>query len=282
MNTMMKRYSLLTLLIAITFPMAAQIFNFSLRTNNQQLIDEALSGAFIKINQSYELCDTIKDEHFGRNGKDYFNIIPFIGINTAKGLVFPSAMLEPWTYDSEYDEYKEQYKPITTASKYSVLNTDKVFDIDSSNQPASGTDITKYLCLLNDTIQQRSGLPIDTVPGIKNGWLIWLSSNTNLADTDSVRFTSIKKEIEVPIDGGYLHIEKPEISETVYGGVYVTPIQTSIGQLMFTLTGVLVLGEEGWVIDFPFIQQPQETKKLTPINDFPDRSKLNQLKKKKK
>ena len=57
MITMSKRYLALSLLIAITLPMAAQIFNFSLRTNNQQLIDEALSGAFIKINQSYELCD---------------------------------------------------------------------------------------------------------------------------------------------------------------------------------------------------------------------------------
>ena len=44
MNTMSKRYLALSLLIAITLPMAAQIFNFSLRTNNQQLIDEALSG----------------------------------------------------------------------------------------------------------------------------------------------------------------------------------------------------------------------------------------------
>ena len=282
MTPMRKRYFTLPLLIAITLPMAAQIFNFSLRTNNQQLIDEALSGAFIKINQSYELCDSVNDEHFGRNGKDYFNIIPFLGIATTKGFVFPSAMLEPWTYDSDYDEYKGQYKPLVSASKYSVLNTDKDLCLDISNQPASSTGITKYLCLLNDTIQQRSGLPIDTVTGIKNGWLIWLSSNTNLVDTDSVRFTSIKKEIEVPIDGGFLHIDKPEISETVYGGVYVSPIQTSIGQLTFTLTGVMVLDDEGWVIDFPFIQRPKETRNLTPINDLPERGKLNQLKKKKK
>lgn len=282
MITMSKRYLALSLLIAITLPMAAQIFNFSLRTNNQQLIDEALSGAFIKINQSYELCDSVKDEHFGRNGKDYFNIIPFIGINTDNGFVFPSAVLEPWVYDREYDEYKGQYKPITSASKYSALNTDKELGMDSSNRPVSGTGITKYLCLLTDTIQHQSGLPVDTVPGIKNGWLIWLSSNSNLADTDSVRYTSIKKEIEVPIDGGYLHIDKPEISETVYGGVFVTPVQTSIGQLTFTLTGVMVLDEEGWVIDFPFIHKPKESKTLTPINGLPDRGKLNQLKKKKK
>ena len=36
----------------VSLPTTAQIFNFSLRTNNQQLIDEALAGAFVRINQS--------------------------------------------------------------------------------------------------------------------------------------------------------------------------------------------------------------------------------------
>lgn len=59
----------------VALPATAQIFNFSLRTNNQQLIDEALSRAFVRINQSYELCDTVKDEHFGRDGKDNTSVI---------------------------------------------------------------------------------------------------------------------------------------------------------------------------------------------------------------
>lgn len=269
------------LLTLVALPATAQIFNFSLRTNNQQLIDEALAGAFVKVNQSYELCDTVKDEHFGRNGEDYFNIIPFLGINTEKGLVFPSAILEPWTYDGDFDEYKGQYKPITSSSKISVLNTNEDLGLAISEATVSGKSITKLLCVLNDTIQNQNGLAVDTVPGLKNGWLIWLSSNTNLVETDSVRFTSLKKEIEVPINGGYLHIDKPEISETAYGGVFVTPVQTSIGQLTFTLTGVMVLDEEGWGLDFPFIQKTKESKPLTPINGLPDRGKLNPLKKKK-
>lgn len=279
---MRKGNIILILLAVFSLPVTAQIFNFSLRTNNQQLIDEALSGSFVKLNQSYELCDTVKDEHFGRNGEDNFNIIPFVGINTANGLVFPSAILKPWTYDRDFDEYKGQYKPVTTASKLSVLNTDKDLGLSGQDQVATGKSITKFLCVLNDSIQSRGGIAVDSVPGQKNGWLIWLSSNANLEESDSVRFTSIKKGIEVPIDGGYLHIDKPEISETVYGGVFVTPVQTSIGQLTFTLTGVMVLDEEGWVIDFPFIQKPKESKNLTPINGLLDREKLNPLKKKKK
>lgn len=266
----------------VALPTTAQIFNFSLRTNNQQLIDEALAGAFVRINQSYELCDTIKDEHFGRDGKDYFSIIPFIGIETEHGLVFPSATLAPWSYDNDFEEYQSQYKPLVTKTKISVLNNREESLSRDISLPFLGKNISRHLSVLCDSTQSIKGLNVDSVSGVKNGWLIWISSNSNLAETDSVRFTSIKKDIEVPIDGGFFHIDKPEISETVYGGIYVTPVQSSIGQLTFTLTGVMVLDEDGWVLEFPFIKESKENKTLTPINGIPDRKKLNSLKKKKK
>lgn len=266
----------------VAIPATAQIFNFSLRTNNQQLIDKALAGSFVRINQSYELYDTINDEHFGRDDKDYFNIVPFIGVKTEKGLVFPATTMTPWTLDTDFDKYKDRYKPLVTKSTVSLLNSVEEQYYNDSESPISGSPITKHLCYMIDTVPSLTGLTIDSLPGEKDGWLFWLSSNQNLTDTDSLKITSIKKILEVPTDGECLRIDTPEISETVYGGVYVTPIQTSIGQLTFTLTGVMVLDEEGWVLDFPFIQKPQETKKLTPINDLSDKNKLNQLKKKKK
>ena len=279
---MRMKHIIMTLMTVVALPATAQIFNFSLRTNNQQLIDEALTGAFVKINQSYELCDTVKDEHFGRDGKDYFSIIPFIGIETEQGLVFPSATLVPWSYDNDFEEYQGQYKPLITDTKISVLNNRKEHITRDASHPFLGKDVSKHLRVLCDSTQSIKGLNVDTVPGIKNGWLIWLSSNADLAETDSVRFTSIKKDIEVPTAGGYLHIDKPEISETVYGGIYVTPVQSSIGQLTFILTGVMVLDEDSWVLDFPFIKEPKENKTLTPINGISGGAKLNPLKKKRK
>ncbi|MDE6262715.1 MAG: hypothetical protein K2M09_05370, partial [Muribaculaceae bacterium] len=80
-----------------------------------------------------------------------------------------------------------------------------------------------------------------------------------------------------------LPISNPEISETVHGGIFITPVQTAIGHLAFTLTGIMVLDDTGsWVLDFPFIQKPKEVKTLTPISGLPDRGKFNPLKKKKK
>lgn len=271
--------SLLITLVAI--PASAQIFNFSLRTNNQQLIDKALSGAFIRINQSYEICDTLNDQHFGRDGKDYFSIVPFIGIETQEGLVFPSSVLTPWTNDGDFDKYKEKYKPLVTKTTVKLLNSVEERPTGDINSPINGSIVTKHLCTLSDTTQKSKGLLVDSLSGKKDGWFIWVSSNKNLADIDSVRFTSIKMDIEVPINGEFLQIDTPEISETVYGGIYVTPIQSAIGQITFKLTGVMVLDEDGWLLDFPFITESKENKPLTPIKGTIDGTKLNPLKTKK-
>lgn len=269
------------LLILIVLPISAQIFNFSLRTNNQQLIDKALEGAFVKINQSYELCDTVSDEHFGRNEKDYFSIIPFIGIETERGFVFPTATMTPWTFDNDFNEYKGQYKPIVTHSQLSLLNSPQNA-VRALNSNISGEKVTERLSLLNDSVQSFRGLMVDSIPGLKEGWLIWLTSETDIVENDSVKFISIKKDIEVPIDGEYLRVERPDLSGTVYGGIYVTPVQTGVGQLAFTLTGIMVLDDEGWIIDFPFIKAPKQAMTLTPIGSVGGKQGLNQLKKKKK
>lgn len=245
---MMKKYILVIVAAFMVLPTSAQFFNFTLRTNNQQLIDEAMSDAFVRIDQFYEICDTTKNEHFGRNEKDYFNIVPYIGIQTERGIIFPSTTLKPWLNDNDFAEYKDVYKPIITKTKISALNgsANKKRDILLSTKDI---DVSEHLIALRDSTANL-GLKIDTIPGKKQGWLIWLSSNANLLKVDSLKITSIKKDIEIPNDGGYLCIEKPEISENVYGGIYVTPVRSSIGQLTFLLTGIMTLARNEWIIDF--------------------------------
>ena len=273
----MKLHKILfTIIVLTSFSMSAQLFNFSLRTNNQQLIDDALAGAFVRINQSYELCDTVNDAHFGRDGKDYFSIISFIGVETESGLLFPTATLKPWTYDKAFKDYQNKYQPLLTSTKITRLNGG--CDVEF-NSILVGDSIKHTLSILNNSTK---GLRIDTVPGEKEGWIIWLSSNESLAANDTVRLTSIKKNIDVPIDGEHLTIDNPDISETVYGGVYVTPKQTAVGQITFELTGVMVMNEDSWDIIFPFIEAKMEPKILTPIISPLQSGKLNPLKPKKK
>ncbi len=111
--------------------------------------------------------------------------------------------------------------------------------------------------------------------------MIWLSSDKDIADIDSLKIISIKKEIEVPSDGECLPIDTPEVSGNIYGGIYVTPVQTGVGQLTFTLSGVMVLDEEEWIIYLPLIDIPKQKVKLTPIAGIREKHGLNQLKKRK-
>lgn len=275
----LRNIALIVFMLSV-IPLSAQRLDNWIKTNNQQLIDRALDGAFVKINQSYNLCDTVNDKHYGRNDKDYFSIIPFIGIETERGLLFPTATLMPWNADKDFNEYEGQYKPIVYESKLSLLNStnksEKILD-----SIISGDKVTERLSLFNDSIQSAKGLLVDTISGEKDGWLIWLTTDEDIVENDSLKIISIKKEIEVPADGKFITIETPEVSGTIYGGIYVTPTQTGVGQLTFTLTGVMVLDEEEWKIDFPFITAPKQEVKLTPIELIREKEGLNQLKNRK-
>lgn len=270
------------IMVAVSLPATAQILNFSLRTNNQQLIDEALSGAFVRIDQSYELCDTIKDQHFGRGGKDYFSIVPFLGFETERGLVFPSDVETPWVNDKDFSEYKDDFKPIVTKTTLSILNNSYKLARRTISSPIEGEELTSCLRILDDSLYKNNGLMVDTLSGVKKGWLVWISTKSNPIESDSVRFISMKKDIEVPNDGECLRIDRPEISDNIFGGIYVTPVQSTIGQLTFSLSGVLVSDEGGWFLEFPFIKRSEEMKPLTPIKGQTGNTKLNPLKKKRK
>ena len=269
------------LLSAFALPVVAQIFNFSLRSNNEQLIDEALSGAFFRINQSYELCDTVNDEHFGRGGKDYFSIIPFIAVNTEKGVLMPSNILTPWDLDQDFSKYEGIYKPIVTAS--SVTSFDRVNSADAfSLFPIKGVSVSPDFLLSKDFDRVKNGLPVDSLAGMKKGWLVWLSSKKEENSSDSLKFLSIRKNIEVQDGMDFLSVPSPDITEPVYGGIYVTPSQSSVGQLTFSLTGVIVRDKDGWRLEFPFLKPVREEKSLTPIRTLPSNDKSIPLKKKKK
>ena len=264
----------------MSLSVSAQLFNFAIKTNNQQIIDEALSGAFVKLTQSYELNDTITNEHFGRNGKDYFSQIPFIGIETEEGTLFTKSVFTPWELDIDFSEYEGKYKPQLTQSDFEILNDGKthtIKTIDFSNV----TENANNFIILKDTIQNKKGLKLDSVSGGKNGWFVWLTSDRNLIEVDSVKLLSIKKDIEVPINGEALILSNPDINENIIGGFYLTPAQTEIGQITFILTGIILRNEDGWKLVFPAIHEHNEKKKLTPINSL-DEEKLKQLKKKRK
>lgn len=259
--------------------MYAQLFNFSLRTNNQQVIDVALQGAFFKIDESYELCDTVRNEHFGRNEKNYFNKVSFVGVNTEKGLCYLSLAETPWVIDKDFEEYNGYYKPILTETNIKAFNDDSLKRIPI--EKISSVQLNSQVSILPDASIFKQGLAIDSLPGEKEGWIVWISTSKTLSDADSVKYTSIYKKLHILEDGSPFKIDSPESTDSILGGVFITAKQVSVGHLCFSLVGMVIPKDTAWEISFPFIHTPLK-KVLTPIVPKIPNTGINQWNKKRK
>lgn len=279
----MKKLNIILVLALLCFGLSlkGQALNFAFRSNNQQILEEALRGAFVTLVQSYELCDSITNERFGREGKPYFSRIPFLGIETTKGLIAEKNIITPWLIDGDFKKYEGRYLPILTETSFEAVQS--VAPIRDHIPPLINSDNTNHLkdfICFNDSIVQNFGLEVDSLAGTKNGWIIWVSSSDDIK-TESIKLNPIKKDIEINYEGLPIQIDTPTGEESIIGGIYITPSQSKPGQLNLLITGILSYSNNEWQINFPFLSMPKkEEKPLTPVkrsetlNELPKLPKL--------
>lgn len=254
----------------------AQLFNFALKTSNQQLIEQAINGAIVKISQSYELTDTVSGDSFGREDNEYFSKIQFLGVLTEKGLCFPAQAIVPWVVDPDFNEYKDKYRPVISKSEVALVTTISPDSI--INQKL--VDCRKLGAVALDTDSVYNGLQVDSVPGEKQGWLVWISEEGKTDKPSRLRYSSILKTLEVVKDNDNSSIEAPEVNGKLYGGIFIIPVQTGIGQLIFKMAGIIISDGDKWIINYPFLSEPTIQNDLTPI--VAEKSGMNQLKRRPK
>lgn len=272
------KYILTGLLSVLSITSSAQLLSMSLKSNNQQLIDEALKGAVVRVDAYYDLCDTLKNEHFGRNGKDFFNKVSTIGVVTEKGLLCQNDVVSPWGMDGDFKEFEAQYKPNVTK-----ILTFKIEDNNDAGKPIEISKSSKRnnLTFANDSTYMN-GLRIDSISGQKDGWAIFYLQTKTSNGGDSIKIVSQKKELHVSSTNEAITVEAPASQETVLGGIFVTPVQTGIGQISMYLTGYIA--KEGGQLKLiaPYISNTPSNKVLTPISAINEAEKFKQIKKKRK
>lgn len=265
------------IVLGLGFSAHGQLLNLAFRSNNQQILEDAIKGSFIKVVQSYELCDTTSNERFGREGNSYFSQIPYLGIETSEGLILPIEALTPWCKDEDFAKYEGKYKPLLTETNFQALDLlapsrENVPSLIDSNNTI---DMNRFVCF-NDSVTDNLGLLVDSIPGQKTGWLIWATSPKTFNQSDSIKVISIRRDISIPDNASPITVEKPNTEDEIIGGIYIVPVQTKIGQINLYISGILNLNENEWEIFFPFISEPKkEEKPLTPVKS---REGWNQLK----
>ena len=281
---MIKRIHLLLLTAAWLIPQVlhAQFMGFSFKSNNQIFIEQALQQAFVNVEQSYQLQDTIHNEIFGRDEKDYFSIISFLGMRTQQGLLIAQDAVHPWKNDEDFNQYEGKYKPIVFRSKLTYLRSE--LESKETNPVVTEANVQKLtetpFALYVDSLN-RNGLMCDTVAGSKSGWMVWVIDTKTENNPDSIRLVSYKKELYIKHSTDTISVDTPDNNQPILGGIFVNPVQTHVGQITFLLTGVAVGKDKHWILHFPFLAQAEnEKKELTIIKSESNQNKLPKKKKK--
>ena len=241
------------------------------KSANQQLIEDAITGGVVIVSQSYQLEDTVTHQKFGRYGRPEFGKGYSVGVRIQGKLIVSRSVVEPWNNDPNFERYRNSHVPVRykrTIREYSdTIVNEKIVQ----NECIDDLYKSELFTVQDSTIRVNQGFHLDTMSGNKNGWLIWVVSDEPIEKSDSVHNESLmiyKSDLLFGDDERVVNIKSPSTEKNVWGGIYVTPQQTSVGQVTFYLSGIIQYkGNDVWCVVSPFIKEQENgtLEDLTPV-----------------
>lgn len=214
------------------------------------------NGAFI-ISHSYQLCDTANSQRFGRYGNPEFGSNYSIAIKVKGGYVIPKAVLTPWLFDNNFSRYQDNYKPVSYKVGYRNLSDSVKKELYNDGFPGVQNLNGAEYCLVKDTSSfHGDGFMPDVEGGAKEGWCVWYVAASSTESFDSlglITTMTLRHDMEITPDVNHYEIEAPNTVDTFIGGIYLVPVQTSIGVLSFKLSGIITKEGGVWQIFTPFV-----------------------------
>lgn len=244
----MKKRKLWTILIVIasTFNIGAQTLFMS---DNQKLVEQAIKGGLFIVRQTYQLEDTTTHQRFGRYGNPAFGQATSLAVRSADGCIIASAVLSPWESDDNFARYRDSHRPILSRAYSMELG-------DTAKTPISITTDTivsllRGLSIMQDTIS--GGFESRYYQDPTDGWTVWVSGDSTINDYQGLQeptLTIIRRSIEFGPDSVSYAVAPPQVQRKIWGGIFVVPEQTEIGQITFYLGGVMIMDKAtgSWVV----------------------------------
>lgn len=272
------------LFIFVPFLSMGQIF----KSPNQQFVEQAIKDGFYILKQAYQLEDTVTNQRFGRYGNEDFGSISCLAIRTEEGSILSKNVLSPWVQDENYSRYRDSHRPILSKGT-TIEFGDSVFsEINLTHDTLCRIGNNDALLCRVDSLNR--GFEIKAYENPKDGWIVWLSSDSIISQYAGKKhpdYTIYKKHIEFHTDSISYKVETPTTTKHIWGGVFLVPEQTGIGQITFFLGGVLIkdYDTENWALvaikpNQQAVSSTRQEDELTPSGTPIRKEKKNKKKKK--
>lgn len=219
-------------------------FSRMLKSNNQQLIEDAVKDGLYLFETSYQFEDSTK-QRFGADDKPFFNRLTFVGFALNGGVAVPQQVFKPWEGDELAEPYLELYNPVLYEVKVRAWQDSVLHPIDSF----AITDKVKLWEEYGAVLKKKFiGLDVDTTAGEKDGWMVMVINPEN------PQLQCTRKELRIDSIGEQ-RVDAPSSVQEVLGGIYVQPVVERVGRINFRICGVLMPMKKGnrLTIVHPFV-----------------------------
>lgn len=268
----------------------AQVF---VKSSSQELIESAIKNSMFIIRQNYQLKDSVTNEYFGLAGKEEFGISYSLGIKLQGGYCVTDQAVRPWEYDENYSRYRTTHIPIINKTEYLGVNADGKYQTLSFLNQEITPLLSEKLYMVKDSTFSGNGFFIDSSKGNKEGWVVYIAAEKSIYNVEigvNPSYFIYRKDINLDDGKKEYRIDNPLTNQKIWGGFYLVPEQTAIGQITFKLVGLLVGHEKEWKIVTPFeslsdvsvLSQDEEKSVLTPVKSKNDDGKTEKKKRKSK
>lgn len=244
---------------------------------NGSVFCDAVQPALSIIRQQYRL--ERNGDFFGRQNKPYFAETYSLGVKISGGTILHRSVVFPWENDADYQRINGsgKYKPTYFKSmQHSVMGGEwKLVELELGTQYVAPFTSDSVLYKHTDATADF-GLPADESPGLKQGYMIWAYSNTNLKDSAmQVKFQQSELKIEAKTDGKAISV-KPDNLSNVLGGIFIVPQVERAGYIKLLLVGVAARNSHGgWSLN-------SMTKRSDELTEIDESGKSGKSRKKKK
>lgn len=241
----MKRIIFLLAGIAACSTAAAQIF---VKSSSQQFIEDAVHEGILLLRQEYQLEDTTTMKRYTWNKQPDFGSALSLCVIAEDGYVTTDRALRPWEYDAKFDKYRDSvYRPIRTDTYVKSIRDKSWRPVGSMNPAAERPLAVDEWKTADDSLFHRKGFIADTLPGEKDGWLIWLTaSEPDTIESEQLTLVSYRHKLDLKAEAGTFEIPAPTTQRHVIGGIYAVPAYPGIGRIELRLVGIVVNKDDKW------------------------------------
>lgn len=237
-----RQYIIIMIGLFLSTIAQGQTLSQLLYTPNQQMVEQAVSPAFSIIRQEFQLQDESSGQRYNLDTLNYFGYADALCVNLNDGIITSKAILKPWEEDKNIALFPD-YKPLPSGvSEYcpsddkwvtvNIPSFDSIIEIDNSS-----------LITMRDSIFSHQGLSVDTEPGEKNGWLIWIYRKDN-----ALSFKSFRQSFTLDENISNLTLVPPAEDQNPILGVLVSTHYPEVGVIRFKFASYVENTEIGWKV----------------------------------